>query len=232
MGQKIHPYGFRLGVINPWKSRWYAGEKDYKVNLSEDWKLRKFIKRRLFSAGISDIQIERKGAGGGASAGQQQVEVTIYTAKPGVVVGRGGQGIDQLRKDLATLSGKKVQINIQEVQKIDMDAQMVAENVASQLEKRIAFRRAMKQAMQRAMKSGALGIKIMVSGRLGGAEIARREWNREGRIPLHTLRADIDYGVAEAKTVYGVIGVKTWVYRGEIIPQERREKGAHSHANA
>jgi len=158
--------------------------------------------------------------------------VTIYTAKPGVVVGRGGQGIDQLRKDLATLSGKKVQINIQEVQKIDMDAQMVAENVASQLEKRIAFRRAMKQAMQRAMKSGALGIKIMVSGRLGGAEIARREWNREGRIPLHTLRADIDYGVAEAKTVYGVIGVKTWVYRGEIIPQERREKGAHSHANA
>ena len=223
MGQKIHPYGLRIGIINNWKSRWFAGIKDYKVNLAEDEKLRHFIGKRLYSAGISDIQIERKA---------QQVEVTIYTAKPGVVVGRGGQGIDQLRKDLAQLTGKKVQINIQEVTRIDMDAQLVAENVGMQLEKRIAFRRAMKQAMQRAMKSGAQGIKIMVSGRLGGAEIARREWNREGRIPLHTLRADIDYGFAEAKTVYGVIGVKVWVYRGEILPAERKEKGVAGHANA
>ncbi|MBM3268053.1 MAG: 30S ribosomal protein S3 [Candidatus Sericytochromatia bacterium] len=223
MGQKIHPYGLRLGIINPWKSRWYAGKKEYRANLAEDWKLRRFIKRRLFSAGISDIQIERKA---------QAVEVTIYTAKPGVVVGRGGQGIDQLRKDLAHQTGKKVQINIQEITKIDMDSTLVAENVASQLEKRIAFRRAMKQAMQRAIKAGAQGIKIMVAGRLGGAEIARCEWNREGRIPLHTLRADIDYGTAEAKTVYGVIGVKVWIYRGEILPQERQEKGAGSHAHA
>lgn len=220
MGQKIHPYGLRLGIINNWKSRWYASEKDYKVNLAEDWKLRRFIKQRLYNAGISDIQIERKAA---------QVEVTIYTAKPGVVVGRGGQGIDSLRKELASMTGKKVQINIQEVTRIDMDAQLVAENVGVQLEKRIAFRRAMKQAMMRAMKSGAQGIKIMVAGRLGGAEIARCEWNREGRIPLHTLRADIDYGLAEAKTVYGVIGIKVWVYRGEILPQERQEKGATSH---
>lgn len=223
MGQKIHPYGLRIGIINNWKSRWFAGQKDYKANLAEDEKLRRFIRRRLYSAGISDIQIERKA---------QQVEVSIYTAKPGVVVGRGGQGIDQLRKDLAQLTGKKVQINIQEVTRIDMDAQLVAENVGVQLEKRIAFRRAMKQAMQRAMKSGAQGIKIMVAGRLGGAEIARREWNREGRIPLHTLRADIDYGFAEAKTVYGVIGVKVWVYRGEILPAERKEKGAPRHAHA
>ncbi len=223
MGQKIHPYGFRIGIIKEWRSRWIAGKKEYRANLAEDWKLRRFIKRRLFSAGISDIQIERKA---------QAVEVTIYTAKPGVVVGRGGQGIDQLRKDLASQTGKKVQINIQEVTKIDMDSTLVAENVASQLEKRIAFRRAMKQAMQRAIKSGAQGIKIMVAGRLGGAEIARCEWNREGRIPLHTLRADIDYGTAEAKTVYGVIGVKVWVYRGEILPQERQEKGAGSHAHA
>ncbi len=223
MGQKIHPYGLRIGIINNWKSRWFAGQKEYKVNLAEDEKLRRFIRKRLYSAGISDIQIERKA---------QQVEVTIYTAKPGVVVGRGGQGIDQLRKDLAHLTGKKVQINIQEVTRIDMDAKLVAENVAIQLEKRIAFRRAMKQAMQRAMKSGAQGIKIMVAGRLGGAEIARREWNREGRIPLHTLRADIDYGVHEAKTVYGVIGVKVWVYRGEILPAERKEKGAARHAHA
>ena len=223
MGQKIHPYGFRLGIINNWKSRWYAGQKEYRINLAEDTKVRRYIKRRLYSAGISDIQIERKA---------QQVEVTIYTAKPGVVVGRGGQGIDQLRKDLSALTKKKCQINIQEVTKIDMDSVLVAENVAAQLEKRIAFRRAMKQAMQRAMKSGAQGIKIMVAGRLGGAEIARREWNREGRIPLHTLRADIDYGTAEAKTVYGVIGVKVWVYRGEILPAERVEKGGAARAHA
>ncbi|MBI6547142.1 MAG: 30S ribosomal protein S3 [Cyanobacteria bacterium NC_groundwater_1444_Ag_S-0.65um_54_12] len=220
MGQKIHPYGLRIGIINNWKSRWFASPKNYKLNLAEDQKLRRFIKQRLYSAGISDIQIERKA---------QQVEVTIYTAKPGVVVGRGGQGIDQLRKDLSALAGKKVQINIQEVAKVDMEAQLVAENVAAQLEKRIAFRRAMKQAMMRALKAGGQGIKIMVSGRLGGAEIARREWSRDGRIPLHTLRADINYGIAEAKTVYGVIGVKVWVYRGEVLPEERKEKGAASH---
>jgi small subunit ribosomal protein S3 len=223
MGQKIHPYGFRLGVITNWKSRWFAGQKDYKTNLAEDAKLRKYIKQRLYNAGIADIQIERK---------SQHVEVYVYTAKPGQVVGRGGQGIDQLRKDLSQITGKKVQINIQEVGRIDMDATLVAENVALQLEKRVVFRRAMKQAMQRAMKSGAQGVKIMVSGRLGGAEIARREWSREGRIPLHTLRADIDYGTAEAKTVYGIIGVKVWVYRGEIIPAAKQEKGATSRANA
>lgn len=223
MGQKIHPYGLRIGIIKNWKSRWFARPKDYKANLAEDTEIRRYIKRRLYSAGISDIQIERKA---------QQVDVTIYTAKPGVVVGRGGQGIDQLRRDLAYMTGKKVQINIQEVGRIDMDSQLVAENVATQLEKRIAFRRAMKQTMSRAMKAGAQGIKIMVAGRLGGAEIARCEWSRDGRIPLHTLRADIDYGFAEARTVYGIIGVKVWVYRGEILPEERKEKGGAAHAHA
>jgi len=223
MGQKIHPIGLRLGITRTWKSRWFA-TKDYSANLDEDRKIRLTLKKKLFTAGISDIEIERK---------SNQLDITIHTAKPGVVVGRGGAGIDALRKEMSALTGKKVQINIVEVTKIDMDAQLVAESVAAQLEKRIAFRRAMKQAMMRATKAGAKGIKIMVAGRLGGAEIARTEWAREGRIPLHTLRADIDYGFAEATTVYGKIGVKVWIYRGEVLPTSTRatkEAPAHAHA--
>lgn len=222
MGQKIHPIGLRLNITRPWSSRWFA-TKDYAKNLVEDRKIRLFVKKKLFNAGISSIDIERK---------SNQVEVNISAAKPGIIVGRGGQGIDQLRRDVGQLTGKKVQINITEVTKIDADAQLVAESIAAQLEKRIAFRRAMKQSMMRATKSGAKGIKVMVAGRLGGAEIARSEWAREGRIPLHTLRADIDYGFAEAKTVYGIIGVKVWIYKGEVLPAKpgTKEEAAHAHA--
>lgn len=223
MGQKIHPIGLRLNITRPWSSRWFA-TKDYAKNLVEDRKIRLFVKKKLFNAGISNIDIERK---------SNQVEVNISAAKPGIIVGRGGQGIDQLRRDVGQLTGKKVQINITEVTKIDADAQLVAENIAAQLEKRVAFRRAMKQSMMRATKSGAKGIKVMVAGRLGGAEIARSEWSREGRIPLHTLRADIDYGFTEAKTVYGIIGVKVWIYKGEVLPAKpgsTKEDAAHAHA--
>ncbi|HEY9856890.1 MAG TPA: 30S ribosomal protein S3 [Stenomitos sp.] len=222
MGQKIHPIGLRLNITRPWSSRWFA-TKDYAKNLVEDRKIRLFVKKKLFNAGIAAIDIERK---------SNQVEVNISAAKPGIIVGRGGQGIDQLRRDVGALTGKKVQINITEVTKIDADAQLVAESIAAQLEKRIAFRRAMKQSMMRATKSGAKGIKVMVGGRLGGAEIARSEWAREGRIPLHTLRADIDYGFAEAKTVYGIIGVKVWIYKGEVLPAKpgTKEEAAHAHA--
>lgn len=223
MGQKIHPVGLRLNITRPWASRWFA-TKDYAKNLLEDRALRLFIKKRLFQAGIAQVEIERK---------SNQLEVNIHAGKPGLVVGRGGQGIDQLRRDLATKTGKKVQVNIIEIGKIDADAQLVAESIAAQLEKRIAFRRAMKQAMMRAMKAGAKGIKVMVAGRLGGAEIARTEWAREGRIPLHTLRADIDYGFTEAKTVYGIIGVKVWVYRGEVLPprdKSAKEDSSYAHA--
>ncbi len=222
MGQKIHPIGLRLNITRPWSSRWFA-TKDYAKNLVEDRKIRLFVKKKLFNAGISAIDIERK---------SNQLEVNISAAKPGIIVGRGGQGIDQLRRDVGQLTGKKVQINITEVTKIDADAQLVAESIAAQLEKRIAFRRAMKQAMMRATKSGAKGIKVMVAGRLGGAEIARSEWAREGRIPLHTLRADIDYGFTEARTVYGIIGVKVWIYKGEVLPAKpgTKEEAAHAHA--
>jgi small subunit ribosomal protein S3 len=223
MGQKIHPVGLRLNITRPWASRWFA-TKDYAKNLLEDRALRLFIKKRLFQAGIAAVEIERK---------SNQLDVNIHAGKPGLVVGRGGQGIDQLRRDLAAKTGKKVQVNIIEISKIDADAQLVAESIAAQLEKRIAFRRAMKQAMMRAMKSGAKGIKVMVAGRLGGAEIARTEWARDGRIPLHTLRADIDYGFTEAKTVYGIIGVKVWVYRGEVLPPRAKSgKEDSSYANA
>ena len=209
MGQKIHPIGLRLGINRTWSSRWYAETKNYPAIVLEDEKVRNFCKKKLFAAGISKIDIERKA---------DQIDVSIWTAKPGVIVGRGGAGIDQLRKDLAAMTSKKVQINVQEVLRIEADAQLVAESIAAQLEKRIAFRRAMKQSMMRAMKSGAKGIKVMVAGRLGGAEIARTEWMRDGRIPLHTLRADIDYGITTAKTVYGIIGVKVWIFKGEVIP--------------
>jgi small subunit ribosomal protein S3 len=221
MGQKIHPVGLRLGINRAHSSRWYAASKDYPALMVEDAKIRKVVKKKLFQAGISSIQIERK---------SESVDVYIYTAKPGVIVGRGGAGIDNLRKELSAMTAKKVQINVQEVSRVEADAQLVSENVAAQLEKRVAFRRVMKQVMQRAMKSGAKGIKVMISGRLGGAEIARTEWLREGRIPLHTLRADIDYGVAEASTLYGIIGIKVWIFKGEL--NEVPETGANAAAPA
>ena len=216
MGQKTHPKGFRVGIIRPWDSTWYAKFKDYAVNVAEDAKIRKFIKKKLYAAGVSNILVDRK---------SQSLTITVVTAKPGIVVGRGGQGIDDLRAEVSKYLGKPVIINVVEVARIDVDALLVAESVAQQLEKRIAFRRAMKQAMQRTMRAGAQGIKIMVSGRLGGAEIARSEWAKEGRIPLQTLRADIDYGFAEANTTYGKIGVKVWIYKGEVLPEKKAEGG-------
>lgn len=212
MGQKVHPTGFRLGIIKPWLSTWFTNKaKEYADFLIEDSRIRKFIKKKLYSAGISRIIIERKA---------QLVNITIIAAKPGIIVGRGGQGIDELRKELSILVKKRVQIDVLEVAKIDADAQLISEAIAQQLEKRVVFRRAMKQAIQRAMRSGVLGIKVSVSGRLGGAEIARTEWAKEGRIPLQTLRADVDYGFAEANTIMGIIGVKVWVFKGEILPGE------------
>ncbi len=215
MGQKTHPTGFRVGIIQDWASTWYAKVKDYKTFVAEDAKIRKFVKKKLYAAGISKILIARKA---------QNVTITIVTAKPGIVVGRGGQGIDELRNEVSKYIGKSVVINVVEVARIDADAQLVAENIAQQLEKRIAFRRAMKQAMQRTMRSGVQGIKVMVSGRLGGAEIARSEWAKEGRIPLQTLRADVDYGFAEADTVMGKIGVKVWIFKGTLMPGEKADK--------
>lgn len=222
MGQKVHPYGFRLGVTKPWKSRWFGGKKNYPDQIQEDRKIRKIIRAQLGAAGIADIEVERK---------SNQVEVTIFTAKPGMVVGRGGKNIEDLRQKLFTELQKKVQMNVQEVKSIETNAQLIAESAAIQLEKRVAFRRVMKQSMSRAMNSGALGIKIMVAGRLGGAEIARTEWLREGRIPLHTLRADIEFGFYEAKTVFGIIGVKVWIYKGEILRETSRKEGTPN-ANA
>lgn len=216
MGQKVHPLGFRLGITKPWKSRWYA-RKNYPDMIQEDRKIRQIIRKQLAAAGIADIEIERK---------SNQVEVTIFTAKPGMVVGRGGKNIEELRQKLFVELQHKVQMNVQEVKSIETNAQLIAESAAVQLEKRVAFRRVMKQTMSRAMNSGALGIKIMVAGRLGGAEIARTEWLREGRIPLHTLRADIEYGFYEAKTVFGIIGVKVWIYKGEILRETSRKEGA------
>jgi len=212
VGQKVHPKGFRLGIIRDWDSRWYA-DKDYTQLLHEDHKIRKYIKNRFFAAGVSRVEIERAG---------NRVRVSIHTAKPGIVIGRGGQEVEQLKADLTKMTGKTINVNIVEIKKPEMDAQIVAENVAQQLEKRIAFRRATKQAVGRTMRAGAKGMKIMVSGRLGGAEIARTEWHAEGRVPLHTLRADIDYGFAEATTTYGKIGVKVWINRGEVLPEVKR----------
>ena len=214
MGQKTHPTGFRVGIIQPWFSTWFA-KKDYPEFVAEDAKIRKFVKKRLYAAGISRILIARKA---------QNVTVTVVTAKPGVVVGRGGQGIDELRAAVAKLINKTVTIDVVEVARVDVDSQLVAESIALQLEKRIAFRRAMKQAMQRAMRAGAQGIKVMVSGRLGGAEIARSEWAKEGRIPLQTLRANVDYGFAEADTIMGKIGVKVWIFKGNLMPGEMADQ--------
>ena len=211
MGQKTHPNGFRVGIIKPWSSTWYAKKSSYPKFLVEDEKIRKFIKKKLYTAGVAKILISRKAT---------STTVTVATAKPGVVVGRGGQGIDELRAAVSQLVGKPVTIDVVEVARIDADAQLAAESVALQLEKRIAFRRAMKQVMQRTMRAGVQGIKVMVSGRLGGAEIARSEWAKEGRIPLQTLRADVDYGFAEADTIMGKIGVKVWVFKGDLMPGE------------
>ncbi|HEY8892535.1 MAG TPA: 30S ribosomal protein S3 [Clostridium sp.] len=213
MGQKIHPHGFRVGVIKDWSSRWYADKKNFADNLVEDFKIREFLKSKLYTAGISKIEIERAA---------KRVKINIHTAKPGMVIGRGGSGIEVIKLDMKKLVlDKNVLINIVEVKQAENNAQLMAENVASQLEKRISFRRAMKQTIQRAMRSGVKGVKIACAGRLGGAEIARTEHYHEGTIPLQTLRADIDYGFAEADTVYGKIGVKVWVYRGEVLPTKK-----------
>jgi len=214
MGQKVHPRGFRLGIIESWDSRWYASH-DYAKLLHEDLKLRDFIKQRLYHAGISRIEIERMA---------NKAKINIHTARPGIVIGKKGAEIEKLKVDIQKLmKGKEAYINIHEVRRPDLDPQLVAENVGLQLERRVAFRRAMKEAVTRAMRMGAQGVKIHVSGRLAGAEIARREWYREGRVPLQTLRANVSYGFAEAKTTYGVIGIKAWIFRGEIITRQEDE---------
>lgn len=217
MGQKVNPHGLRIGIIKDWDTKWYANDKNFGDFLVEDNKIRKYVKNKLYISGVSRIEIERAA---------NKIKVNVHTAKPGIVIGKGGAGIEELRKEVEGLTGKSVLINITEIKTPELDAQLVAENIASQLEKRISFRRAMKQAMSRAMKLGAKGIKTGVSGRLGGAEIARREHYHEGTIPLQTLRADIDYGFAEANTTYGKLGVKTWIYKGEVLPAVKKEKKA------
>ena len=214
MGQKVNPHGLRVGVIKDWDSRWFADGKDFADNLVEDYKIRNFLKKRLEPAGISKIEIERAA---------DRVRVIIYTAKPGVVIGKGGAEIDKLKGEVQKLTAKKLFVDIKESKRPDRDAQLVAESIAQQLENRASFRRALKQAMQRTMKAGALGIKTAVSGRLGGADIARSEFYSEGTIPLQTLRADIDYGFAEADTTYGKLGIKVWIYKGEVLPQKKQE---------
>ena len=217
MGQKVNPHGLRIGIIKDWDTKWYANDKNFSEFLVEDVKIRKFVKKKLYISGISRIEIERAA---------NKVKVNISTAKPGLVIGKGGTGIEELRKQLEKMTQKNILINITEIKSPEMDAQLVAENIASQLEKRISFRRAMKQSMSRAMKLGAKGIKTSVAGRLGGAEIARTEHYHEGTIPLQTLRADIDYGFAEADTTYGKLGVKVWIYKGEVLPAVKKEKKA------
>lgn len=217
MGQKVNPHGLRIGIIKDWDTKWYANDKNFGDFLVEDTKIRKYVKNKLYISGVSRIEIERAA---------NKIKVNVHTAKPGLVIGKGGAGIEELRKEVEALTGKNVLINITEIKSPELDAQLVAENIASQLEKRISFRRAMKQAMSRAMKLGAKGIKTAVAGRLGGAEIARSEHYHEGTIPLQTLRADIDYGFAEANTTYGKLGVKTWIYKGEVLPAIKREKKA------
>lgn len=216
MGQKTHPIGFRLGVTKTWSSRWYAPKGTYQKQVQQDLFIREEIKKKLAHTGVAKIEIER-------AAGK--VVINIFTSRPGLVIGKKGAGIDSLRLDLQRKIEDEVTVNIREVRKAEIDAQLVAENVASQLVRRMHFRRAMKKAVQSALKLGANGIKIQCAGRLGGAEIARREWYREGRVPLHTLRADVDYGFAEARTTYGIIGVKTWIYKGEILPQLQQRIG-------
>ena len=217
MGQKVNPHGLRVGVIKDWDSKWYAEDADFSEFLVEDYNIRKFLKEKLFAAGISKIEIERA---------SDRVKVIIYTAKPGVVIGKGGAEIEKTKKELSKLTDKKVLVDIKEIKRPDKDAQLAAENVAAQLENRVAFRRAMKSVMGRAMKAGALGIKTSCSGRLGGADMARTEFYSEGTIPLQTLRADIDYGFAEADTTYGKVGVKVWIYKGEVLPTKGNKEGS------
>ena len=212
MGQKVNPKGLRIGIIRDWEGKWFADKRNYANLLHEDVKIRKYIKKKLYVAGISRIQIERAA---------NRVKISIHTAKPGIVIGRGGAEVENLRRQLENLTAKQVSVNIVEVKVPELDAQLVAENVAAQIEKRIAFRRAMKQVVSRSMKMGAKGIKVACGGRLAGAEIARSEWYSEGKVPLHTLRADIDYGTAEANTTYGKIGIKVWIYRGEVLPEAK-----------
>jgi small subunit ribosomal protein S3 len=211
LGQKAHPIGNRLGIIKTWDSRWYS-KKGYTEQLIEDISIRRSLKEKLFHAGVPKIEIERAG---------QNIRVIIHTARPGIIIGKKGAEVEKLRKDLKEMTGKEVSVDIKEIRKPEVDAQLVAENVALQLEKRVAFRRAMKKSVASALRFGTLGVKISCSGRLAGAEIARSEWYREGRVPLHTFRADIDYGYARARTTYGVIGVKVWMYHGDILPESR-----------
>jgi small subunit ribosomal protein S3 len=212
VGQKTHPYGFRLVYNKTWHSRWYAEDR-YAEILHEDLALRRKLKKRLFHAGVSEIDIERAA---------DKLRVTIYTSRPGIIIGRKGAEVDKLRDDLQKELGREVHINLQEIQRPELDAQLLAESIAGQLERRVSFRRAMKKAMESSFRFGAKGVKIMVGGRLGGSEIARTEWYQDGRLPLHTLKADIDYGLAEAKTTYGVIGVKVWIYKGEMLREKAR----------
>lgn len=219
MGQKVNPHGLRVGVIKDWDSKWYADTKngEFADNLVEDYKIREFLKKELYAANVSKIEIERTA---------DRVKVNVYTAKPGVVIGKGGAGIEKVKAKVQKLTSKKLIIDIKEIKKPDLDAQLVAENIAAQLENRISFRRAMKSCMGRTMKAGALGIKASCSGRLGGADMARTEFYSEGTIPLQTLRADIDYGFAEANTTYGKVGVKTWIYHGEVLPTKENKEGS------
>ena len=218
MGQKVHPNGLRVGVIRDWDSKWYADSKNYSDYLVEDYKIRKYVKSKLFASGISKIEIERTA---------KFVKINVYTAKPGLVIGKGGNLAETLKNELQKMINKDVNLNIVEVKNVDTNAQLVAENIAGQLEKRISCRRAMKQCMQKTMKSGALGIKTSVSGRLGGADMARTEFYKDGTIPLQTLRADIDYGFYEADTTYGKVGVKVWIYKGEVLPSKKEAKGGN-----
>jgi small subunit ribosomal protein S3 len=215
MGQKVNPTGLRLGIINDWTAKWYAGNKTYADNLNSDLQLRSYIKKKLAHAAVSKIIMQRPA---------QSVNVTIHTARPGIVIGKKGEDIEKLRKELTQLAGQTVRLAVEEIRKPELDAQLVAESICQQLEKRIMFRRAMKRAVTNAMRLRAQGVKVMVAGRLNGAEIARTEWYREGRVPLHTLRADIDYGFAEAHTTYGVIGVKVWIFKGEIFDREEESE--------
>ncbi|HEY2396505.1 MAG TPA: 30S ribosomal protein S3 [Rudaea sp.] len=224
MGHKVHPTGIRLGISKDWNSKWYANKREYAEYLTADLKVRDMLRKKLAQAGVSKIQIERPA---------KSARITIHTARPGVVIGKKGEDIEKLRKDVSKMMGVPAHINVAEVRKPEIDAQLVAESIAQQLERRIMFRRAMKRSVGNAMRLGALGIKVNVAGRLNGAEIARSEWYREGRVPLHTLRADIDYGFAEARTTYGIIGIKVWIYKGEVFDlhaanQETKEEGRDS----
>jgi small subunit ribosomal protein S3 len=214
LGHKVHPNAFRLGVFRPWEANWFASDKDYTNMLHEDLEMRRIILARLRNAGIAKIETER--------SSNAQLTVTIHTAKPGIVIGKGGSSVDQLREDLEKRFGNRVRISIQEIKQPELDAQLVAENIASQIERRISYKRAMKQAILRTMRAGAKGVRIYAGGRLRGAEMARREWDREGRVPLHTLRADIDFGRATAKTTFGAIGIKCWIYKDQVSPAQRR----------